>query len=219
MSIRRCSSSCRKKVCIHPVAVVQRRVGVVVDAAPLRAEANAANETLERDDTFLQVHDSDAALVIGFEQRFAILDRSNANPGTTVIGLHEKGIADLVANVAEIKQLRVTFERRLQIGRFRVRFGRYHPGFRHRHAEPHHRAIRRLLLHGLQRPGIVEHVKVVSNDGFLNPLARRVVPVRQTVDDDIVFAVLRQAERFNCHALDFEFQRVIAKRDRQVEFL
>src|SRR5690606_40939541 len=79
-------------------------------------------------------------------------------------------------------------------------------------AESDHRAVGGLVLHGLQRPWIVERVEIVGDGRFLYPLPRRVIPVGQAVDDEVVADRLLQVERFYVDAFDLELQRVLAGR-------
>jgi hypothetical protein len=74
-----------------------------------------------------------------------------------------------------------------------------------------------VLLVRLDRPRVVEDVRVVHHDRLLDPLAAGEVPVRQAVDDQVVLHRLAQVERLDRDALDLEAQRVAARRDPQVE--
>ena len=60
--------------------------------------------------------------------------------------------------------------------------------------EPHHRAVRRVLLHRLEREGVVEEVHVVHERDLLQPLARDEVPPREPVDDERVARRVAQVE-------------------------
>src|SRR5205807_4363835 len=58
------------------------------------------------------------------------------------------------------------------------------PRLRHAQAEPHHRAVRGVLLHRLERERVVQQVDLVHQGDLLQPLAREVVPPREAVDDE-----------------------------------
>ena len=74
-----------------------------------------------------------------------------------------------------------------------------------------------MLLHRLEREGVVEQVDVVHERDLLQPLARDVVPVRQPVDDEAVAAGLAQVERLDGDALDVVAVGVAAHLQRRVE--
>ena len=206
-----------EEIVIHAVAVVQRRAGVIVDAARLRAEPDAAHEVIVGQDALLQVHHLRAALLVGAAQRFLVVDLVDADPGAAVVGFHEQRVADLVADFAEVEVARVLAQRRLQVGAVVVSFGRNHPGVGDRQAEAHHRAIAGLLFVGLQRPRVVVDIEVVQDDRFLDPFAAGLVPVGQAVDDDVVLDRLAQVERFDRGAFDLETDFLAVVRNRQVE--
>ena len=69
VSRRSCASSAVTKSVSMRVAVVQRRVGVVLHEVRLRPEADAAHEPVVRIDRRLQVHDRLAALLVRLPQR------------------------------------------------------------------------------------------------------------------------------------------------------
>jgi hypothetical protein len=69
--------------------------------------------------------------------------------------------------------------------------------FGHLQPEPDHRAVRRVLLHRLERERVVEQVDVVHQRDLLQPLARVVVPVREPVDDEVVARLVAQVERLD----------------------
>ena len=165
------------------------------------------------------MHESRAALVVRLVQGLAVPDRRHADPGSAIIGLHEQRVADLVTDIAEVEQARIAAQRRHEVRRLDVGFRRHEPGIRHGKAEPHHGAVGRMLLHGLDRPGVVIDVQVVTEYRFLDPLSRRVIPVRQSVDDDVVLAGLPQVERLDADALDRELLRFAADINREIELL
>src|SRR5947207_1456330 len=69
-------------------------------------------------------------------------------------------------------------------------------------------AVGGVLLHRLHRPGVVEHVQAVHEDGLLDPLATGVIPVRQPVDDEVVLDRLAQVEGLDGDALDRKSTRL-----------
>ena len=68
---------------------------------------------------------------------------------------------------------------------------------RHVEAEPDHRAVRRVLLHRLERERAVEQVGAVDQRGLLQPLARVVVPVGEPVDDQAGADRVDEVERLD----------------------
>jgi hypothetical protein len=62
-------------------------------------------------------------------------------------------------------------------------------------AEPDHRAVGGVLLHGLERERVVQQVDVVHQGDLLQPLPGQVVPPRQAVDDQRVARLRAQVER------------------------
>ena len=203
----------------HRVAVVQRGARVVLDDLGLRAEADAAHEAVERVDRLLQVHDQLAALVVALAERLRVVDLDDALPAAAVERLHEHRVAQPLADGAEVEQARVALQRRLQIGQRLVRLGRQHPRLRDRHAQVHHGAVGRVLLHRLHRPRVVEDVEAVHQDGLLDPLAAGVIPVGQPVDDQVVADVLAQVERLDGHAVDLDAHLIALPVDDQIEAL
>jgi len=69
------------------------------------------------------------------------------------------------------------------------------PGVRHANPEPHQRAVRRVLLHRLERERVVQQVDVVHQRDLLQPRARQVVPPRQPVDHQRVPGLRSEVER------------------------
>ena len=125
-------------------------------------------------------------------------------------------VAHLRADVAEIEELRVAFERGFEIGCRFVLLRREHPRIGHGKPERLHRAVRRLLFHRLDGPRVVQHVEAIHENGFLYPLTARVVPVRDSIEHDVVTRALLQSEGLDTHALDFEAHRVTLNRDAGV---
>jgi hypothetical protein len=205
------------EVLLHRVPIVERRVRVVEDTRRLRPEPDAAHETIVVGDAGLEVHHRLAALVVGALELLLVVALHDAAPTTAVVRLDEVGITHLLSDAAEVEEARVLRERRLEIRRRLVRFGRDHPRGRDGHPELHHRAVGGVLLHGLHGPRVVEDVEVVHQHGLFDPLSARVVPVGQAVDHHVVLAVLAQIERLDRDSLHLEAQRVAFVRDAQVE--
>ena len=88
------------------------------------------------------------------------------------------------------------------------------PRLGHLEAEPHHRAVGRVLLHRLEREGIVQEVDVVHQRGLLQPLARDEVPVRETVDDEGVARLGSEVEGLDRDPLRRELVRSAPVLDR-----
>jgi hypothetical protein len=74
-----------------------------------------------------------------------------------------------------------------------------------------------VLFHGLQRERVVEDVEIVEDDGLLDPLARRVIPVSQAVKEDGIPNRLPEQERFDRYPLDVEGESVVTTLDSQIE--
>ena len=197
---------------VHRVAVVQRCRRVVADQPGLRSEADAADEQVVRLDGPLQMQQVRAALVVGAMQFGFVIDPTHAGPSATVVRLDEQRVADLLADLAEIEQPGVALQGDLEVGLRLVLLGWHHRGGRDRHAEADHRAVRRVLLHRLDRPRVVEHVQPVGEDRLLDPLPARRVPVGQTVDDEVVARRLAQIERLDDHPVGLEADDVAVDR-------
>ena len=91
-----------------------------------------------------------------------------------------------VADRLEIERRVVPLGRRLEALVGRRHLVRDQPRLRHTDPEPHQRAVRRVLLHRLERERVVQQVDVVHQRDLLQPRARQVVPPRQTVDHERV---------------------------------
>ena len=76
--------------------------------------------------------------------------------------------------------------------------------------ESHHRAVRRMLLHRLERERVVQHVDVVHQHDLLQPLARQGVPPAEPVDHERVARSVAEVERLVRHPLDVEGVRLAA---------
>ena len=151
-------------------------------------------------------------------QLLGVVDLGHAHPAAAVVGLHEHRIAEALPDVLlEVEEAGVALERDLQVGLALVGLGGDEHRVRYRHPEPHHRAVRRVLLVGLHRPRVVEDVDAVHDDGLLDPLAARAEPMRQPVDHEVVLHGLAQVEGLDRHALDVERDRVLADGDREIE--
>jgi hypothetical protein len=201
------------------VALVQRLRRVVLDRPRLRADPDAAHEAVEGEDALLQVHHELARFVVGVAQRLLVVDLVDPDPAAAVEGLHEERVAEVLAHLSEVEELRVALERHLQVRLLLVRLRRDQPGRRDRQPEAHHRAVRRVLLVRLHRPRVVEDVDAVQDHGLLDPLAAEVVPVRQPVDHHVVLRRIVQPEGIDGHARDLEAHRVAPDLEAQVELL
>ena len=129
-------------------------------------------------------------------------DPAHADPRAAVERLHVERVADLLGDLGEVERPVVA---RGGVGEplvGRRLLARDHPGLRHLEAEPHHRAVGRVLLHRLERERVVEQVDAVHQRDLLDPLARDVVPVREPVDDERVARAHAQVERLDRHPLE-----------------
>jgi hypothetical protein len=196
---------------------VQGRRGVVLQHPDLRTDADAADEQLIRHDAPLQVHQELAALLVGVAQLLLVVDLRYADPAATVEGLHEQREADLPSDLAEVEELRVALERAFEVRLRVVALGRDEPGLRDGQAELGHRAVRGVLLHRLHGPRIVEDVATVEDGRLLDPFARRLVPVREPIDDQVVARLLAKVEGLDRDAFDVEADGVVADPHRGAE--
>ena len=190
-------SSGREEVVVDRVAVVHRLLGPEVHDHRLGADRQRAGEDVEALDRRLQVHQALAGLVVGLVELAAVLDARHADPLAAVVGLHEQRVADALGDLVEVERLVVL---RRGVGEARV-VGRVlvrdEDGLRDLQPEPQHRAVRRVLLHRLERERAVEQVHVVHQRDLLQPLAREVVPVGEPVDDEVVARLAAQVERLH----------------------
>ena len=155
-------------------------------------------------DGLLQVHEHPAAGVVGGVQFGRVADAGDAAPGAAVVGLHEQRVADPLGDGVEVERLVVAGGGIGVTGVVhRVLVGHEH-GVRHLEPQPHHRAVGRVLLHGLEREGAVQQVHVVHQRDLLQPFPRHVIPVRQPVDDQRVAGLVPQIERLDGDPLGVE---------------
>ncbi len=165
------------------------------------------------------MHHALAALLVGGPQLLLVVDPAHPHPGAAVVGLHEQRIAEPAPDLAEVEEPGVALQGGLQVGQRLVALGRHHPGVGHRQAQPHHGAVGGLLLHRLDRPGVVEDVEPVHQDRLLDPLPAGVVPVGEPVEDHVVATGLAQVEGLDRDPLDLEPDPVAADRQGQIEGL
>ena len=140
------------------VSVVQGSARVIADDPDLRPEADATDEQIVWIDGLLEVHQVRAALVVQTLQVLGSVDAADPCPPAAVVRLDVHRVADLFAQFGEVEHLCVSLERDLEVGFRVVLFRRHHPRRRNRHTKPHHGAVRRVLLVGLDRPRVVEDV-------------------------------------------------------------
>jgi hypothetical protein len=130
------------------------------------------------------MHEPLTGRVVGTMQLVAVADLGDADPPAAVVGLHVQRIAQFRRDGVEVERPVVAGRR---VGPARVverLLERHQHRLGHLEAESHHRAVRRVLLHGLEGERAVEQVHVVHQRRLLQPLARVVVPVGEAVDDE-----------------------------------
>ena len=162
----------RQEVVSHLVAVVQRPRRIEPHHHCLGTDREAAREHLEVLDRRLHVHQLLARLVIPAPQRVFVTRARHPAPLPAVERLQVEREADTIADVGKVERLVVAGGRRrkaLVPGWLLVRD---QPGIRNLQAEPHHCAVRGMLLHRLEGERIVEQVDVVHQRDLLQPLAR-----------------------------------------------
>jgi hypothetical protein len=207
----------REEVVLHCVSVVQRGLWIVEDHVGLWAQADAPHEAVEGGHGFLEEHDQLPALLVRFAERGLVLQATHRPPATSVIGLHEHGVAQLTSDGSQIEVTGVALEGDFQILHRLVGVWRDEPRLRYGEAQPDHPCERGQLLHRLDRPRVVEHIEVVEHHGLLDPLAPRMVPVGESVDDQVVLLRLPQVEGVDVHAFDVEANRVSLVGNGEVE--
>ena len=191
-----------EEVVVDGVARVHRLVRVEVHHHRLGADRQRPGEHVVALDGGLQVHQHLAGLVVGAVQLVDVADARDAAPGTAVVRLHEQRVADLVGDRVEVERLVVAGG---GVGVLRVVdrvLVRHQRRVGHLQAEPHHRAVGGVLLHGLEGERRVHQVDAVHQRDLLQPLARDVVPVGQPVDHQVVGRLVAQVERLDRDALD-----------------
>ena len=202
------------------VTIVERGGRVVLDDVDLRANADRADEQVEGVDGLLQVHDPLAGLLVGLLQLARVVDARHADPRAAVVGLHEERVTEALADLVELEVPAVALHGRVDVRVVADELLRGdHPGLGDRHPELHHRRVGRVLLHRLERPGVVEHVEAVHDDGLLDPLAAGMKPVGQAVEDDVVADGLTQVVRLDGNPLDVEVEDIAAEGDVEIETL
>ena len=85
---------------------------------------------------------------------------------------------------------------------------------RHMQPEPDHRAVRAVLLHRLEGERAVEEIRAVDERGLLQPFARVVVPVRESVDHQRRADRVVEPERLDRQPLAGEPVRLTTVLDR-----
>ena len=193
----------REEVVVDRVAQVHGLVRLEAHDHRLGADRQRAGEDVVVDG-LLQVHEHLAALVVGGVQFGRVADPGDAAPGTAVIRLHEQRVADPLRDGVQVEGL-VVAGGGVGVARVvhRVLVGDEH-GLRHLEAQPHHRAVGRVLLHGLEGERAVQQVHAVHQGDLLQPLPRVVVPVREPVDDQVVAGAVAQVERLDGDPLAVE---------------
>ena len=178
------------------IPVVHRLVRPEVHDHRLGADREGPRELLVVDRR-LQVHEHLAGLVVGLVQVVLVVDAGDAPPAAAVERLHVERVAQVGRDGVEVERL-VVLRRRVGppgvVDRVLVRD---QDGPRDLQAEPHHRAVGRVLLHGLEGERAVEQVGPVHERGLLEPLAGVVVPVREAVDDETRPDRVGQLERLD----------------------
>ena len=196
------------------VAVVHRPVWLEVHHHRLGPDREAAGEDVEVLDRGLQVHQPLAGGVVDGVQLRRVADARDADPLAAVEGLHVERVADLRRDLLEVEGKVVALGGRLEAlvrGRALVRD---QPRLRHVQAEPHHRAVGRVLLHRLERERVVQQVDVVHQRDLLQPLARDRVPPAEAVDHERVTRLRAEVERLVRDSLGGQLVRHAAVLDR-----
>ena len=203
-----------EEVVVDLVAVVHRPVRLEVHHHRLGADREAAREDVEVLDRRLQVHQPLAGGVVDGLQLRRVADPRDADPLAAVERLHVERVADLRRDLLEVEGEVVPLGGRLEarvLGRALVRD---QPRLRHVQAEPHHRAVGRVLLHRLERERVVQEVDVVHQRDLLQPLARDGVPPAEPVDHERVAGLRAQVERLVRDPLGRQLVRLAAVLDR-----
>ncbi len=208
-----------KPTVISGVAIMQRGGRVIPDDPDLGAKPNAANEQVVGIDRLLQMHQVGAALVVKALEVLGGFDPAHPGPTTPIVGFDVHRVANLLAQFLQIEHLGVLLQRCLQIWLVYVLLGRHHPRCWNLHPQAHHGAIRGVLFVGLDGPGIVEDIKAIEEDRFLDPLSACAVPMGEAVDDHVITGWLTQVERLDPHPIHVETNRVIANLQREIETL
>ena len=196
------------------VAVVHRPVGLEVHHHRLGADREAAREDVEVLDRGLQVHQPLAGRVVDGVQLGRVADARDADPLAAVERLHEERVADPAGDLLEVEGEVVALGGRLEAlvrGRLLVRD---QPRLRHVQPEPHHRAVRGVLLHRLEGERVVQEVDVVHQRDLLQPLARHRVPPAEPVDHERVARAVAEVEGLVEDPLARQLVRLAAVLDR-----
>ena len=106
----------RDEVLLARVAIVKRGAWVVEHRVRLRAEADDAHEAVEAVHASLRMHDHRAAVFVGATECIEVIALRDRAPTAAVVGLHKERIAELLADLSEVEELRVLRERGLEVG-------------------------------------------------------------------------------------------------------
>jgi hypothetical protein len=193
---------------------VHRPIRLELHDHRLGADREAAGEHVVVLDRCLQVHQAFTRFVVARVEFSIVLHPGHPHPGSAVERFHEQGIANLARDLFEAERL-VVFSRHVwEPVILRWFLMRDHPRVRHLQAQPHHGAVSRVLLHGLERERVVHEVDVVHDCGLLQPLTRDVVPVREPIDDERMARHGTQVEGLDRDALGRD--RVVLPTDLQL---
>ena len=150
------------------------------------------------------MHQLFARLVVAAAQLLLISRTRDATPLSAVERLQVERKAHVVADVVQVERAVVARRRRREALVRRRLLVRDQPRVGHLESEAHHRAVRRVLLHRLERERVVQQVDVVHQRDLLQPLARQEVPPPDAIDDERVPRLVAQVEGFVEHTLDLE---------------
>ena len=150
-----------EEVVVDLVTVVHRPVGLEVHHHGLGPDREAAGEDVEVLDRRLQVHQPLARGVVDGVQLRGVADARDADPLAAVERLHVERVADFRRDLLEVEREVVALGGRLEALVGRRALVRDQPRLRHVQAEPHHRAVGRVLLHRLEGERVVQQVDVV----------------------------------------------------------
>src|SRR5579859_1755261 len=183
---------------------MHRLVGPEPHHHRLGADRQRAGEHVVALDRLLQVHEHLPAGVVRGVKFGRVADPRDAAPGAAVVWLHEQRVADARRDRVEVERPVVPRGRVHVAGVVDGILVRHQHRLGHLEAKPHHRAVRRVLLHRLERERAVEQVHVVHEGDLLQPLPGVVVPVGEPVDRQVVARPVAQAERLDGDALAAE---------------
>ena len=204
----------REEVVTHLVALVHRPVRLEAHDHRLRADRERAGEHIEPLRRGLQVHETFARLVVARLQLRRRADPRHADPLAAVERLQVGRVADGRAHLRERERLVVARGRGEEARVVRRLLVRDQPRLGHLQAQPHHRAVGRVLLHRLERERVVQEVRVVHQRDLLQPFTRDVVPPAEPVDDQRVSRLRPQVERLDRDPLGAQHVLLAAVADR-----